>query len=1230
MEAITRVDLHLHSIYSDGSLSPAALAERLGEAGVVCAALADHDSVEGLAEFRGALSGPGIGFITAAEITAQCGEAEAHLLAYGIDPTHPELRQTLRSLRRAREPDRASIAGALRERGAREPSVAGEATSAAPAGRLEIAEAIDLIHRSGGRAFLAHPPVTFPERERLAQVLRRLKDMGLDGVELSFDDRGEPTDPDLAALADELGLLASSGSDAHEAAPNGRGRPGVMMPTWRWKRFRDSVSPGAHPPASPGSLAARPQRLKLRHFALHIVCPTLLAMVLFAIAVFAVVLPAFGRALLDRKRETIRELTDSAWSILAEYEREERAGLLGRGEAQRLARQRIGNLRYGREGKDYFWIQDMHPRMVMHPYRQDLNGQDVSAFTDPRGARVFVEFAELVRRQNEGYVQYVWQWKDDPTRLEPKESYVKGFAPWGWIIGTGIYLEDVHQEIGRIQRHLVVLAVGICAVVAVLLLVAVHGSLSIERERLRTEEALRISGERYRSLVEATQEGILLVANGRCRYANPPLLDLMGYSAHELNLYDLADILPPEEANQLAWDRIAMLDAGHEPEGGFQGVLRTRAGQLIDCVLGLTSFDLAGERGVIVLVRDVERPGQTDEQRQAQRLSLLGSLADSADVGLFRARATGRGVLVEANPEAERLLGTPSREAGQSGSHLAELFPEPSLWEAFLGHLARQDAADCTLHLPGADGRLRTVGLRARLCRDESGHPRWIDGQVEDITERAARAGDQEALIERLQSSLLFLHEPVGRLCRGAATCSIDTPVRRVAALMTAARSSVCLVRAESGSVVGLVTDRDLRDRVLSASLDPEVPVHRVMTAPIVTITDQARVYEALLAMEERQVHHLAVTDERQQVVGVVHGQELLQFRDYGALVLTREISRAQSADEVIARCRRVPELAGALLGSGASPQSVTRMIAAATDAAVERFVDLAQQALGPLPGRFVFLALGSHGRQEQTLFSDQDNAIAYEETADAERDRQAGDYFAAMGRMVCGWLNDAGLAFCPGNKMANNPEWCQPVPVWRRSFHEWVRRAESKELLDVAVFFDLRAVAGDAELATELRQYVHGVVQATPAFLTHFAQNAQMFRPPLRLFGRIVGVGGEGPGHLNLKDAMMPIVTLARLYALRHGVQETHTLRRLEALVELNVLPEPSLEETAAAYDFLLRLRLRNQAEAIQAGHTPDNLVDHRRLGHLDRALLRQSLAQIAAIQQRISHDFLGDMSGT
>ena len=163
--------------------------------------------------------------------------------------------------------------------------------------------------------------------------------------------------------------------------------------------------------------------------------------------------------------------------------------------------------------------------MIMHPYRTDLDGQDLSDFTDPRGVPIFVEFAELVRRKDEGYIDYVWQWNDDPQRIEPKESFVKGFEPWGWIIGTGIYTDDVKTEIARIERNLINTSLAISGAVILLLMFVLQQSLRIERERQEVVDELGESTERYHSLVEAASEGTLLIIDKRCRYANPTFLE---------------------------------------------------------------------------------------------------------------------------------------------------------------------------------------------------------------------------------------------------------------------------------------------------------------------------------------------------------------------------------------------------------------------------------------------------------------------------------------------------------------------------------------------------------------------------------------------------------------------------------------------------------------------------------------------------------------------------------
>lgn len=1225
MNETTRVDFHCHSIYSDGTLAPRELARRLAAHRVEFAALADHDTLEGLDTFRQAVSDRGIGVINAVEITTRLNGSETHLLAYGFDPDHPELRATLASLRQFQAPAAGSVEGSIRGRGAapRAGEAAVSADTAAPGGRISTEDAIALVHRAGGKAFLAHPLTTIPDVQHLREVLERLKEWGLDGIEAYYGPYPEALREELAAIATEMGLLVSGGSDAHEARTGGGRSFGVDMPTGAWKAFRDavcSVSSLTHEqPAAPGHVG-----LRRRHIFFHVVVPTLLAITLFAVALNAVFLPAFERSLMDRKREMIRELTNSAWSILAGYEQEVQAGRLTHKQAQEMAISRIEKLRYGPEGKDYFWLQDMHPRMIMHPYRKDLNGADVSDFRDARGNRIFKEFAEVVRQRQEGYVDYVWQWKDDPTRLEPKESYVRGFQPWGWIIGTGLYTEDVSREIARVERSLLLTSLGISAMVAFLLLYVLRQSLRIERERRDAEESLRESTRRYQSLVEATTEGTLLVLSGRCRYANPMLLDLIGCTAAELELLDLEDVLPRIRENEQAWQRIGDLLEGRESPEGFDGTLQRRDGSLVDCALGLSRIPFAARGGLILLAKPVGvlLPEGTDPGPAGDRQH--GAVSEALPAGLLRALATSKGTVISASASARRLLGYAESSQTQ-GYALSDLFPDATAYGQFLAGLLRDGKGEIQLHLSGSDLTGRVLSLRAVLVKGHRGQGKYVDAVIEDVTVEARREAEREHLINRLQGSMLFLHEPVGQAEHGAVFCDLDTPVRTVAYMMSSADTGAVLVRAQSGEVMGIFTDRDLRERVVAAGADLDAPVYRFMSSPLITVLANAEICEALALIDRAGVHHLVVVDDSGRATGVVRGQELLQYPSYGPLVLAAEVSRASRVEEVVTACRRAPGFARSLLESGAHPDRVTRMLTSVCDAACERFIAFACDRLGPPPAPYVFLALGSQGRQEQVLSSDQDNAIIY--AAEAGDDPAVAEYFQQMGSLVCGWLDRAGYPYCKGEVMAQNPRWCKPLDVWKGYFSEWIRGGEAQQALEFSIFFDLRPVSGASELAAELRAHVYEELSTNPAFLMHLAQNALQYKPPMRIFGRILSGGGvDQAGQINLKDALIPLVSFARLYALRHRLDKTHTLDRLDALQQAGVLTEASRDETATAWEQLTRLRLKQQAADHDAGQPLDNLISYRRISQLDMTLLNQAFAQIGAIQNRISHDFLGD----
>jgi PAS domain S-box-containing protein len=344
-----------------------------------------------------------------------------------------------------------------------------------------------------------------------------------------------------------------------------------------------------------------------KNFVLQIISPAFLAIALFITTIFAIIIPALERAMVERKKEMIRELTTSAWGVLAECARQEQEGRLNHDQAQRLALAQVRHLRYGAEGKDYFWITDMQPRMVMHPYRSEMDGQDLSNYRDNDGKPLFMNFVKVVREREDGYVDYLWQWKDDPSRIVPKLSYVKGFKPWGWIIGTGIYLEDVGAEIRNMTGKLARISMGISAVIALLILYMARQSFRIERQRLSAKAELLESEAKYRTLVESTSEGLVMALEGRLIYHNQTLVNMLGYTEEEFARQDFAGLL---EHRQPGFDHFQAWMEGKPASTRFEACLRGNHNRRIDVTMAAAPISFYGQNGVVITITDISASKQ--------------------------------------------------------------------------------------------------------------------------------------------------------------------------------------------------------------------------------------------------------------------------------------------------------------------------------------------------------------------------------------------------------------------------------------------------------------------------------------------------------------------------------------------------------------------------------------------------------------------------------------------
>ena len=338
---------------------------------------------------------------------------------------------------------------------------------------------------------------------------------------------------------------------------------------------------------------------RLHKFFLGIVFPSILAIGLFILSIFFVIIPSFEKTIMERKKEMISELTNTVWSLVEEFDIDYRHGKLSKEEAQKLAASRIKQIRYGKENKDYFWIIDGHPTMVMHPYTPDLNGSNLSTYQDPNGKKLFVEASELVARDGSGFITYMWQWKDDSSRIVPKLSYVKGFEPWGWIIGTGIYLEDVKEEIWIIKKRLFGISVFISLTISVILLFVIRQSLKIEKERRVAESELLLSRQKYKSLVDASTEGTLMTLNKKIIFSNAKFNDLAGFKAQDI--YDL-DL---EEIFTLNWDKFILSIKNAHKTISVETKIKVKDSPEKDVIISVSQINYAGDQGYIIITKEI-------------------------------------------------------------------------------------------------------------------------------------------------------------------------------------------------------------------------------------------------------------------------------------------------------------------------------------------------------------------------------------------------------------------------------------------------------------------------------------------------------------------------------------------------------------------------------------------------------------------------------------------------
>ena len=463
-------------------------------------------------------------------------------------------------------------------------------------------------------------------------------------------------------------------------------------------------------------------------------------------------------------------------------------------------------------------------------------------------------------------------------------------------------------------------------------------------------------------------------------------------------------------------------------------------------------------------------------------------------------------------------------------------------------------------------------------------------------------------------------YREVGSLVRRPPVFTPTTSsVSEAAARMTQERVSSLLIHTREG--LGIITDRDLRSRVVAAGRDASTTrVDEVMSHPVSTVASDVPTGEVLLRMLEGGFHHLPVVDGTGRVTGVVTDTDLMGLGRHTPFAVKSTIERARTVDDVVAAARDLPEVLAALVASGTDPVDAGHVVSLAIDTLTRRLLELAVDELGTPPVAWAWIALGSAARHEQAILTDQDHALAYEPRG--RRIDEVDPYFSALSSRVVDGLERAGIPRCLGDAMATNPALRRSVEGWTGQFDAWMTDPGPGSIF-LSIVFDYRRVAGPLDIETPLDAVVR-TAPGRPAFVGQLARRALDDRPPTGFFrDLVVEAHGDHAGRVDVKRGGITIVTnLARAYAISRGDTERRTIARLRGAAAAGTVDLETSEGLEEAFRFLWGMRLRHHAERWRAGEPVDDHIDPGDLGPVARHGLKEAFRVIGRAQRQLATD--------
>ncbi|HIJ59908.1 MAG TPA: cyclic nucleotide-binding/CBS domain-containing protein [Nitrospirae bacterium] len=486
--------------------------------------------------------------------------------------------------------------------------------------------------------------------------------------------------------------------------------------------------------------------------------------------------------------------------------------------------------------------------------------------------------------------------------------------------------------------------------------------------------------------------------------------------------------------------------------------------------------------------------------------------------------------------------------------------------------------------------------------------------------------------LNKVSGDMLLFTTPVGMLAtKGVISVFQDTSIKEAAEIMTRHEISSVVIIDSNAVPVGIVTDRDLRKKVIAKGLDTRNSICSIMSVSLIKSDSKEYCFEALLKMIRYNIHHLLIVEDG-KIKGIITNHDLMMLQGSSPVTVAKDIEIQQTVDGVAQISNKLNSIMDILIKEGAKASNITKIMSEINDRILKKILTLAEKKFGPPPTSYCWIVFGSEGRKEQTFKTDQDNAIICADPETLSEDEETKRYFSVFTKYVRDSLVMCGFPVCPGNYMASNPKWRQPISVWKSYFSSWINVPKTEAILASVILFDFRAIHGDFTLAEELKRHLLTSLKGKDMFLLLMAKMTVNVKPPLSFFKTfVVEKDGMHKNKFNIKFKFLsPLINVVRLFALEKRIEETSTLERIERLMESHDTIRQMGDELKHAFEFIMMMKIVHQFNQLTKGLQPDNYIDPNDLTNLEKKTLKESCQVISRVQESIENRYLlGRLSG-